>query len=94
MSQSINVFSNSMIRTVDAEAAKRHNDLRLPSGTRIGDCTHEQLAAELDRLGLEGFAHTMSRSAAIELYAAKVAEVSKAGADAAISNWLNEQGSK
>jgi hypothetical protein len=90
MTQSLGIVSSSMVKTINADAAKAHDDLKLPSGRRVGDCAHEQLAAELDRLKIENFSHSLSRRACIELYAETIAAVAKAGADAAVISWLQE----
>ena len=68
--------------------ATPHDDLKLPDGRRVGDCPSHSLASEFDRLKIEGFNHTLGRLSAIELYAATIAAVAKAGADAAVAEWL------
>jgi len=93
LSQSLPVFSNSMIKQVNPDAAKAHEDLKLPDGRRIGEVKHHELASIFDKLKIPGFSHTLSRSAAIEKYAEHIAPIAKAGADKAVAEWLEKNGS-
>lgn len=88
MSQSLGIVSSSSIKTINADAAKAHGDLKLPDGRRVADVAHHELAALFDRLKIPGFDHSLSRSAAIETYAEHIASIAKDGADKALSDWL------
>jgi hypothetical protein len=65
-----------------------HDDLRLPSGARVGDVDSGPLYSEFDRLKIPGFRHTLGRLDAIEAYAKHLAAIAKAGADQAVADYL------
>jgi hypothetical protein len=70
--------------------ATLHDDLRLPDDRRIGDVDGAELYRWFDKLKIEGFSHSLGRLSAIEKYAAVIAAVAKAGADAAVTEWLQK----
>ena len=70
--------------------ADPHNSLRLPDGRRVVDVDSGALYREFDRLKVAGFNHTLGRQTAIEKYAAHLGAIAKAGADAAIADYLQK----
>jgi hypothetical protein len=65
-----------------------NDGLLLPSGKTVGAADSETLRSEFSRLSVPGFNHSLGRNAAIELYANHLAAIGKAGADAAVAAWL------
>jgi hypothetical protein len=83
-------ISNSMVKTVDAEAAKAHENLRLPDGRVLKDVKTHELMPVLDKLRIPNFSHTMSRSAAILLFAQFIKPIYEAAGEKAVREWLEE----
>jgi hypothetical protein len=82
------VSSIGMVRTIDAEASRRHEDLKLPDGRRLGDVKTHELASAFDKLRIPGFHHTMGRSEAILTYAEFVRPIYEAAGEKAVREWL------
>jgi hypothetical protein len=82
------VTSRGGVKVIDAEAAKRHEHLKLPDGRAIRELKTHELMPVLDKLRIPNFSHTMSRSAAILLYAEFVEPIAAAGAAKALNEWL------
>jgi hypothetical protein len=83
-------ISNSMVKTIDSEAAKAHENLRLPDGRVLKDVRTPELMPAIDKLKIPGFSHTLSRSAAILLYAQFIEPIYKAAGEKAVREWLEE----
>jgi hypothetical protein len=82
------VTSRGGVKVIDAEAAKKHEDLKLPDGRAIRELKTHELMPVLDKLKIPGFDHTLSRSAAVLLYAEFIEPIAAAGAAKALNEWL------
>lgn len=70
-----------------AKAPGGLDDLKLPDGRTIGEVPTPELTGALVALGV-GATHTAGRLANVEAYAAHLASIRQAGADAAEAAWM------
>jgi hypothetical protein len=87
MSEQLGI-TNSMVRTVDAGAAERHESMLLPDGRQLRDVKTHELFREFERLQVPNFAHTLSRSAAVLLFADYISPIYKAAGQKAVDEFL------
>jgi hypothetical protein len=64
--------------------------LALPNGQRIGDVNNEIFREQMAAVGIEG-AHSDGRNALAERYAKLISDVARAGADAAVADFLQSK---
>ena len=83
-------FNLTSAASFGVSTADPHGTLQLPDGRRVVDVDGGELYREFDRLKVAGFNHTLGRQTAIEKYAAHLGAVAKAGADAAIADYLQK----
>ncbi len=81
------------INHIVTKTAAEFDNVRVPGGRVVKDCTEGELYSIFEKIGVPNFSHTRSHVANLQSYAELLDEIGKTAADAAIAQFLDKAAS-
>ncbi len=81
------------INHIVTKTAADFDNVRVPGGRFVKDCTEGELYSIFEKIGVPNFSHTRSRVANLQSYSELLDEIGKTAADAAITQFLDRAAS-